>query len=88
MLLDGISFLVAYKGSAPSYREELKKIWWVIFILPFYRYLSYWFRVGGIICALTEPQSWRVENPVTQLSGVVKGYVEKVKGWVTGLPGH
>ncbi|MCL6610872.1 MAG: putative glycosyltransferase, exosortase G system-associated [Peptococcaceae bacterium] len=72
MMLDGCYFLVAYKYVDKDFRKELKKIWWVVFLLPFYRYLSYWFRVGGIIQGMTEEKSWRVENPVAQLAGALK----------------
>lgn len=73
-LLDGSYFLVAYRSVDRSFRKELNKIWWIILILPFYRYLSYWFRLGGIIAIVTEQKSWRVENPVSQLAEVIELY--------------
>jgi len=45
-----------------------------VFFLPAYRYFSYWFRMSGILMALTEPKSWQVENPVTQLTRALKSY--------------
>lgn len=74
LLIDGSYFLVAYKNVTKSYRKELKKIWWMVFILPLYRYLSYWFRLSGIIAGMTEQKSWRVENPVKQCTDVFKMY--------------
>ncbi|MFZ5634891.1 MAG: TIGR03111 family XrtG-associated glycosyltransferase [Bacillota bacterium] len=73
-ILDGAYFLVAYKRVDRDFRNELKKIWWIVFILPFYRYLSYWFRIGGIIVGMTEEKSWKVENPVSQLKEVLNIY--------------
>lgn len=74
LLLDGSYFLVAYKSVDKDFRKELKKIWWIVFFLPVYRYFSYWFRLSGIILGVTEKKSWKVENPVIQLSDVVKEY--------------
>lgn len=82
VILDSTYFLVAYNSSPVGYQKELKKIWWVIFFLPLYRYLSYWYRVSGIIMGLTESKSWKVENPVSQLVDIVKGYIYSVRRWL------
>jgi len=74
MVLDGAYFLVAYKSVDKGFRKKLKKIWWIVFILPFYRYMSYWFRLSGIILGMTEQKSWKVENPVKQLVDMLKVY--------------
>ncbi|MCL4441261.1 MAG: glycosyltransferase [Firmicutes bacterium] len=78
MILDGSYFLVAYRSVDKDFRKELKKIWWIIFILPFYRYLSYWFRMAGIILGMTEQKSWKVENPVSQLKDALAGYKNRL----------
>lgn len=74
LILDTAYFLVAYKGVSKSERKELNKIWWVVFFLPFYRYLCYWFRMSGIVLSLTEIKSWRVENPVNQVKVALNSY--------------
>ncbi len=66
LLLDTLFFVVAYKGATKPLRQELRKIPWVVFFLPIYRYLSYWFRLSGVIKVLTEPKSWSTTNPITQ----------------------
>ncbi|MEN6351461.1 MAG: TIGR03111 family XrtG-associated glycosyltransferase [Syntrophomonas sp.] len=70
-LLESCTFYIAYKGSTEEYQEELKRIWWIVFFMPIYRYLVYWFRLAGIIGVLTEEKSWKTENPVTQLQSIV-----------------
>lgn len=85
MILDGAYFLVAYRSVDRDFRNELKKIWWIVFILPFYRYLSYWFRMGGIILVMTEQKSWKVENPVGQLADAAREYKERLSGWFRSL---
>lgn len=72
VILDSFGFLMVYKYSSDIYRSEIKKIWWLVFLLPFYRYLIYWFRLAGIITVLTEEKSWRVEYPVEQLRTIFK----------------
>jgi len=71
LILEICSFSVAYRYSSPGYKDELRKIWWIIFFMPLYRYLVYWFRLAGIIIALTEPGSWKVDNPVKQIMTAV-----------------
>lgn len=78
-LLDSIYFLVAYKSVEPSYQKELRKIWWIIFFLPLYRYLVFWFRIAGVIMGLIESKSWKVENPMQQVSDILKDYFKKLR---------
>ncbi len=73
-LLDALNLFVYSRNSPTEFREDLKKIWWIVFFLPFFRYLVYWFRLAGIILVLTEAKTWRVENPFTQLKDVFRGY--------------
>lgn len=73
-ILDGAYFLLAYEAVQKPYRNELKKIWWIIFLLPVYRYLLYWFRLAGIIVGIIEPKRWRVQDPIEQLTGIFAGY--------------
>ncbi len=75
--LDAASFLMVYKYSSSLYRCELKKIWWIVFILPFYRYMIYWFRLSGIIAVLTEEKTWRVQYPIDQLREIARVYKNK-----------
>ncbi|MDH7478697.1 MAG: hypothetical protein QHH02_01660, partial [Syntrophomonadaceae bacterium] len=81
-LIDALYFALAYRSVDEGYQKELKKVWWVVFFLPFYRYLSYWFRLAGIIIEMTESRSWRTESPVKQLVDMIRGLKP---GWPRGL---
>lgn len=72
LILEAMYFLIAYYYVKDNYRTKLKKIWWIVFLLPFYRYLSYWFRLAGIVQGVTESKSWRVENPVKQTVNAIQ----------------
>lgn len=67
LILDFLYFLVALREAPPSYRKRVKKIWWVMFFLPIYRFITYWFRLSGILISMSEPGIWKTENPVQQL---------------------
>lgn len=67
LILDFLYFLVALREAPSSYRERVKKIWWVMFFLPIYRFITYWFRLSGILISMSEPANWKTENPVQQL---------------------
>ncbi|MEN6326633.1 MAG: TIGR03111 family XrtG-associated glycosyltransferase [Syntrophomonas sp.] len=76
-LLESSTFYIAYKGSSPEYQEELKRIWWIIFFMPIYRYVVYWFRLAGIIGVLTEEKSWKTENPLIQMGAILRSNKEE-----------
>ena len=84
LILDFLYFMVALRETPPDYRERVKKIWWVIFFLPVYRFFTYWFRLSGILLSLTEAGNWKTENPVQQLKEALKNtrreLVSKVRG--------
>lgn len=67
LILDFFYFLVALREAPPNYRKKVKKIWWVMFFLPIYRFITYWFRLSGILISMSEPGIWKTENPVQQL---------------------
>ncbi|MDD2621163.1 MAG: glycosyltransferase family 2 protein, partial [Syntrophomonadaceae bacterium] len=85
LILEILSFSIAYRSSSEDYRQELRNIWWVIFFLPMYRYLTYWFRLGGIIMALTEEKSWKVGNPVDQIQNAIKDEYDKVRERINNM---
>jgi hypothetical protein len=78
MVLELCNFLVAYRSSSQEYQKELKKIWWIVFFMPLFRYLTYWFRLAGIIIASTETQSWKVESPIKQMLEAAKKNVKEI----------
>jgi len=84
-LLEIFNFFIAYKGSDEDYQELLKKIWWVVFFMPFYRYLLYWYRFAGIIVGLTEEKSWKVENPVNQVRNITVRYAQYFRGSISSV---
>jgi len=88
-IIEICNFYIAYKGSEELYRKKLKKVWWVIFFMPLYRYLVYWFRLSGIILVFMESGAWKVENPVKQINEAAEEYLgfgkkksEIIKRWL------
>ncbi|MGE5373309.1 MAG: TIGR03111 family XrtG-associated glycosyltransferase [Solirubrobacterales bacterium] len=79
MFLDALYFLVAYRGASNSYRKELRRIWWVVFFLPIFRYFTYWFRLGGIVLTVTEKAGWGVTDPFEQLQKAFRKDINQLK---------
>jgi putative glycosyltransferase (exosortase G-associated) len=48
----------------PSARRLLRG-WWVIPLMPAYRYLVFWMRFAGTLTVLTEGHQWRTQDPVS-----------------------
>lgn len=72
LMLDFLYYVVAIKETSGDYRRGIKKIWWVVFFLPVFRFITYWFRFSGLLLTLTEQSSWKVENPVEQLKRALR----------------
>lgn len=79
LILDFLYYLVAVKEATGTYKTEIKQIWWVTFFLPIFRFFTYWFRVAGILLAISEQSSWRVENPVEQTRQAIKSTISSFK---------
>lgn len=47
-----------------KYREFLKKGFGLIFLMPLYRFIVFWFRAAGAIHSVTEPAKWTVKSPI------------------------
>ncbi len=51
----------------PTDRETVRADLWAVALLPAFRFLTYWFRIGGMLSGLVDDARWRVEDPVSQL---------------------
>jgi putative glycosyltransferase (exosortase G-associated) len=57
---------VAWLHARPPTRKRLRRIWWLLPVLPLYRMLIFWFRFSGFLYAVAEPGAWSVQDPLTQ----------------------
>lgn len=64
--IDAVFMTVAYVMADRASRRRLRSAWWVFVILPAFRYVTFWFRVGGFLEVLMEPAQWQVQNPWQQ----------------------
>ncbi|MGE5380930.1 MAG: TIGR03111 family XrtG-associated glycosyltransferase [Methylocystaceae bacterium] len=78
LILEFLYYLVAIKQETPERREEAKKIWWVVFFVPMFRFATYWFRLAGIIAVVTEKSVWQAEDPITRLQEAVSDSKRKM----------
>jgi putative glycosyltransferase (exosortase G-associated) len=68
MLIDLAWVLVAWLGSDGTSRDRLRRFWWLLPAMPLYRMIVFWFRFSGFLHAVAEPGTWRVQDPVEQIS--------------------
>jgi putative glycosyltransferase (exosortase G-associated) len=66
LLVDVLWLFVAWLDADEKARERLVAGMGMIFIMPVYRMLVFWFRMSGFLHAVAEPGSWRVKDPVAQ----------------------
>ncbi|MGE5450090.1 MAG: TIGR03111 family XrtG-associated glycosyltransferase [Methanomassiliicoccales archaeon] len=81
LVLEFLYYVVALKQETPEHQREAKKIWWVVFFVPIFRFATYWFRLAGIIAVVTEKSVWQAEDPVTQLGQAVTKLKQQVKSF-------
>ena len=66
MAVDALYMIVAYMVADEVNRRRIKKHWWVVTVLPAFRWTTFWFRFGGFLEVMTESKSWRVRDPWTE----------------------
>ena len=52
-------YLLGHEGA----RRRLRKNWWLFTVLPTYRFILFWFRLGGFVAVLNDPPQWRTSPP-------------------------
>jgi len=60
---------VCYILGDGSSRRRIRRVSWVVALMPLYRFLTFWFRMDGFLRALAEPPTWRVDAPWVQAQG-------------------
>jgi len=58
--------------------HRLWRGWWVIPIMPAYRYMVFWMRFAGTLTVLTEPTKWRTADPVSASRAGLLKVVDRV----------
>ena len=66
VIFDALYMLVAYVMADTRSRVRLRSAWWVFAFLPVFRYITFWFRIGGFLEVFMEPPQWRVRSPWVQ----------------------
>ncbi len=64
--INALTALSTYMIAGDVERERLRANWWIVPLLPAYRFLIFVFRLAGSLVALAEPAEWRVVDPVTE----------------------
>jgi putative glycosyltransferase (exosortase G-associated) len=65
MAIEGATWITNALLVVEPSRSRLWNGWWVIPIMPAYRYMTFWMRFAGVLTVLTEAHQWRTEDPVS-----------------------
>jgi putative glycosyltransferase (exosortase G-associated) len=76
--IDALFLVVAYGLSDGETRRRIRSCWWVFVVLPAFRYVTFWFRIGGFLEVLNEPAQWRVRNPWEQTRDALRHMVRSL----------
>lgn len=72
-----IWYFTAWLYAAKPVRERLLNTWLLLPLMPLYRVLLFYFRVGGFYYAISEPHSWNVDNPIEKIKAGIEDLKEK-----------
>jgi putative glycosyltransferase (exosortase G-associated) len=64
----------------PPSDRRLHRGWWVIPVMPAYRYLVFWMRFAGTLTVLTEGHQWRTQDPVTASREELRAMLRLIPG--------
>ena len=79
VMFDALYMLVAYAMADKRSKARLRGAWWIFAFLPVFRYITFWFRVGGFLEVLLEPPQWKVRSPWVQtMDGLIQLRVSTV----------
>jgi hypothetical protein len=77
LLIDLAWVGVAWLGANKIARHRLLKFIYLLPVMPLYRMVVYWFRLGGFLHAVAEPGVWSVQDPFDQ---VLQGLSQVMQG--------
>lgn len=70
--LNILGFLSEFKDMKRYYRKK----WYLVLIMPVYNFLTFWFRLAGIINSVREEQSWQTRT-LTQEKAEIREIIKK-----------
>ena len=63
MTVDAMIMANCYLLGHEEARSRLRTNWWLFTVLPIYRFVLFWFRLGGFLAVLNDPPQWRTSPP-------------------------
>lgn len=72
VMIDSVYLYIAMACLENEYSSFIKKHAWILLFLPLYRFVVYWFRIAGIIDAVTVEGQWDTGNPFQQMRTAFK----------------
>jgi biofilm PGA synthesis N-glycosyltransferase PgaC len=79
MVIEGITILVDYIVAEKGSKARLRRDWWLFSVMPAYRFLLFWMRLGGFVSVLMASSEWKTEDPGKQLSTALSGLRARVR---------
>ena len=70
-------FLKEFKELRGYYARK----WYIIFLLPFFNFIVFWFRFAGIINSIKGTQTWRVRNAKEEWQSFTEVMKNDFAGW-------
>lgn len=86
-LANGLMYIciIMFLKDFPYIRRFYARKWYIIFLLPFFNFVVFWFRFAGIINSIRGTQTWKVRTARQEwesFAEVSKNDFSKLNGWL------
>ncbi|HHV98668.1 MAG TPA: putative glycosyltransferase, exosortase G system-associated [Clostridiaceae bacterium] len=81
-LFNSIIYIFAstlYLKNQAEIKNYILKHWYIIFILPFYRFILYWIRIAGVINSIKTDSKWNTKTFSEEIGQVSSGITRGIK---------
>ncbi len=79
MVVEGMTMFTCYLLVRGDTRARVKKHWWLVAVLPAYRFMIFWFRLSGFLTVLNEPAGWKTKVPWEQAAEHVETLKQRTR---------
>ena len=85
VVFDVLQTFAAYSISDENTKDAIGDSFQYVLLLPFYRFIVFYFRVSGYLSVFKEPQSWKVSWPLDDVKSQAEGVQHRMNGGTRGI---
>ncbi len=76
-LIEALSMATCYALGDREVKARVRKDWYLFVVMPAYRFVLFWFRLGGFLNVLTDEAQWQVTSPWEDAARALGGIIPR-----------